>query len=475
MITLLSAIFRFEWYRLLRSRIMLGSIAAFLLIAGLAIRTGRQAVQLRLVQIDSIRTAYERDFQSQWKLMSDTSAPGRKKAAVAGLGAVVNFRLPQNALWTPQPLQTLSTGISDIQPFYHQVQTTINYTEPPNMPVSNPVRLFAGNFDLAFVWLYILPLLIIAFCYPLYAEEKENGTAALLTVQGSSLRRIIGYKWLFRTTLISVLVLLMNGIGFLAAPVHPDGISAWGWCWVTQLYVLLWASLSWIAVSLRRNSALTALLLTGCWLLAVMIGPAAANIYLAARYPLPLRSELASLQRHESEEIWSMPGRALIDSFNAAHPQYLSSYDPARDTGRPGTRFVAGYYYLLEKRVKEAAAAMDKEKAVRNYYFDRMAVINPVLHTQQLYNRLAGSSLADYQDYRQQVSTFQQQWKGFIYPFQLAEKSLDATAFQQFPVFTLHRQSLQASALLSGCTLLYVIILLFAASGYFLFHRNIQP
>lgn len=474
MMNLLAALFRFEWYRLLRSRIMLGSLAAFVIIAGLAIRTGRQAVQVRLVQLDSIRTAYQRDFESQWKLMTDTSAAGRKKAAVAGLGAVVNYRLPQNALWVPQPLQTLSTGISDIQPFYHQVQTTVNFTEPPNIPVSNPVRLFAGNFDLAFVWLYILPLLVIAFCYPLYAEEKESGTAALLTVQGSSLRRIIGYKWLFRTTLISVLVLLLNVAGFVAAPLHGNGISLWGWCWVTQLYILLWASLAWLAVSLRYNSALTALLLTGCWLLAVMIGPAVANIYLAARHPLPLRSELASLQRHESEEIWSMPGRALIDSFNVAHPQYMSSFNPARDTGRPGMRFVAGYYYLLEKRVKQAAATMDKEKMVRNHYFERMSAINPVLHTQQLYNRLAGTSLDDYNDYRQQVAAFQRQWKGFIYAYQLAEKPLDAAAFRQFPVFALHRQSLSAGALLSDCTLLYVLIVLFAAGGYFLFYRNAQ-
>jgi ABC-2 type transport system permease protein len=471
----LAAIFRFEWYRLTRNRLMLGSLVLFVLIAGLSIRTGRHAVQTRLVQLDSIRTAYQRDFQAQWQLVSDTSAAGRKKAAVTGLAAVVNFRLPQNALWTPRSLQTLSTGISDIQPFYHQVQTTVSYLEPPNIPVSNPVRLFAGNFDLAFVWLYILPLLIIAFCYPLYAEEKETGTAALLTVQGSSLRRIISYKWLFRTALISVLVLLINIAGILAAPGHTDTLSAWGWCWVTQLYVLLWATLAWMGVALRYNSSLTALLLTGSWLMAVMVAPAVANIYLSARHPLPVRSELASQQRHESEEIWSMNGRALADSFNAAHPQYSDSYKPARDTVRPGTRFVAAYYYLLDKRMSRAAAQLDSQVTARNRYFERMATVNPVLHSQQLYNRLAGASLADYKDYRQQVAVFQQQWKTFIYSFQLAEKPLGPEAFRQFPVFNLHRQPRRAAAWLSDCVLLYALILLTAAASYFLFNRNTQP
>lgn len=469
-----ATIFRFEWYRLIRSRRMLCSLAVFILIAGLAIRTGRQSVQLRLLQLDSIRTAYQHDFQTQWQLITDTTAAGKKKARVAGMAAVVNYRLPQNALWYPQPLQTLSTGISDIQPFYHPVQTTVSYAEPPNIPVSNPMRLFAGNFDLAFVWLYILPLLIIIFCYPLYAEEKDTGTAALLTIQGGSLRRIIGYKLLFRTLLISVLVALLNGIGCLAAPGKMAGAQAGWWCWVTQLYLLFWCALSWAALSLRLNGTLTALLLTGCWLLAVMIGPAVTNIYITAHYPLPLRSELASLQRQESEEIWSMPPRQLVDSFNAAHPQYAASGDPAKDTLPGSTRFVAGYYYLLEKRAGRAAALRDSQVAQRNRYFERLSAVNPVLHTQQLFNQLAGTGLTDYQYYRQQVAAFQRQWKAFLYPMQLADKSLGPEQFRQFPVFTGHRPSLQAGALLKEGMLLYVLILLLAAAGFFGFNKNEQ-
>ena len=103
-----------------------------------------------------------------------------------------------------------------------------------------------------------------------------------------------------------------------------------------------------------------------------------------------------------------------------------------------------------------------------------MATANPVLHTQQLYNRLAGASLADYKHYRQQVAAFQRQWKTFLYSFQLVEKPLGPEAFRQFPVFTLHRQPLHAGTWLSGCALLYALILLPAVAGYFLFNRNTQ-
>lgn len=466
------AIFRIEGYRLIRSRLLLISLATFTLIAALAIYTGREAMLTRHQQLDSIRTAYQLDFQAQWQLISDTTAAGKAKAGSAGIAAVVNFRLPQNALWKPRPLQTLAAGISDVQPYYHQVQTTTNYTEPPNIPVSNPVRLFAGNFDLAFVWLYLLPLLIIAFCYPLYAEEQERGTAALLSIQGRRLRRIIVGKLLFRITLISLLVALLNSAGFLATPGQLATSDALAWIWVTQLYILLWAGIAWLMVSLRTGSTLTALLLTACWLLTTIVAPAVSNIYVAARYPVPLRSELASLQRHESEDIWSMPPRVLVDSFNAAHPQYAGSSQPAKDTAGISTRFVAGYYYLLEKRVKRAASVIDNELSERNNYFAQMAAINPVLRTQQQYNQLAGSGLEDYQHYRRQVAAYQQQWKSFLYPYQLADKKLGPAEFKQFPVFDEHRPASITTRQFTANYGLYLLILLTAVTGYILFNRK---
>lgn len=471
---LLKAMIRLEWYRLIRSRIMIGSLAAFVLIALLAIRTGHGAIQHRLVQLDSIRAVYDQDFEAQLKKITDTSAAGRKRAAIEGLAAVVNYRLPQNALLYPQALQAFSIGVSDIQPFYHQVQTAVSYLDPPNIPVTNPMRLFAGNFDLAFVWLYILPLLIMGLCYPIYGEEKEAGTLMLLGVQSGSLRRIMVYKLLFRALITSLLVLLLNITGFVFIPGKQGGADqqfGW-WCLVTQLYLLAWYSISWMVVSFRLNSALTALLLTVCWLLAVIILPAITNIYVAARYPVPLRNELASLQRHESEKIWSMNARSLTDSFNAAHPQYAYSSNPVKDTMRGSTRFFAGYYYLLEKRVSKAAAVIDSQVAQRNRCFARLAAADPVLVTQQLFNQLAGTSLQDYQHYRQQVAAFQQQWKAFLYPWQLAENPLGYEQFQQFPVFTMPKKKVGAKQMMISCSLLYALFCIPALAGYILFNRK---
>ena len=468
---LLSAIFAVEWRKLVRSRLMTGSLVFFSIIALSAIRTGQLSVQYRIQQLDSIRTACQRDYQQQWNIITDSSAEGRKKAATEGLAALVNYRLPQPALWYPRALQHLSIGITDIQPSYHLVQTSINFIDPPNMPVNNPVKLFAGNFDLAFVWLYILPLLIIVFCYPVYAEEKESGTVRLLSLQSGNLRLMISLKLLFRLLIISCHVQVLNIAGFLAIPgkLNSDFGEMMQWCCITQLYLLIWVSLSWLVASFRMSSALSLLLLTGCWLVAVMIAPALTNIYAAARYPAILRTELASLQRHESEEIWSTSPSVLVDSFNTAYPQFNSLRDPAKDTVFGSNRFVAGYYHLLEKRVGKAASELNSRLQLRNEYFARLAGLNPVLQTQQLFNQLAGSSLQDYQEYRNQVNVFQGKWKAFLLPFQVSEKPLGATEFRQFPVFNDVRSS---PATVTRDTILYLLIFLPAIAGFFLFNRK---
>lgn len=465
---LITTIFRFEWRQLVRQRALLYSLLFFIMIALTAIRNGSQAVNNQLIQLDSINAAYQKDFKKVLAKLADTStAQAKKQAAMAALAEVVNYRLPQNALLSPQPLQALSSGISDIQPFYQQVQTTVNFMNPPNTPVSNPVKLFSGNFDLAFTWLYLLPLLIIAFCYPVYAQEKESGTAALLTVQGRYMHRIILYKLLFRLLLISSVVLLLNATGFMvtAKTQYPGWKHMTLWCMVVQSYIFCWFAACYAFISLKLNTPFTALLLMGLWVTVVMILPALSNMYITMRNPVPLRDDLASIQRHEAEEIWRMKPKSLADSFNLHHPQYAGSADPAKDTLFLSKRFIAGYYYLLGKRVGKVADALEQQLQQRNQYFTRMARWSPVLQTQQLLNELAGTDMNSYRSFKQQVSGFQQQWKAFLYSWQLQDRSLPREAFDQFPVFNMQRPAIQIKDITGGCILLYIATLLFAGFG----------
>ena len=57
--------------------------------------------------------------------------------------------------------------------------------------LENPQRLLSGRLDLAFVLIYLYPLLILAISYNLLSAEQEQGTLALLLSQPVSLRTVI--------------------------------------------------------------------------------------------------------------------------------------------------------------------------------------------------------------------------------------------------------------------------------------------
>ena len=92
----------------------------------------------------------------------------------------IGYRHPRLAIMNPGSLSFVSTGQSDMythvkRPRAYGNNFALDYSE-----MINPVQLLLGTFDLAFVIIYILPLLIIAFTYNVLSREKEQGTLKLL-------------------------------------------------------------------------------------------------------------------------------------------------------------------------------------------------------------------------------------------------------------------------------------------------------
>ena len=79
--------------------------------------------------------------------------------------------------------------------------------------IENPNRLLAGRFDLAFVIVFLYPLLILTLSYNMLSAEQEQGTLALTLSQPVSLRTLVSGKVLLRA-----LVLLCPGGPVLASP-----------------------------------------------------------------------------------------------------------------------------------------------------------------------------------------------------------------------------------------------------------------
>ncbi|MDR6568217.1 DUF3526 domain-containing protein [Chitinophaga ginsengisegetis] len=473
---LLKTIFLFEWQQLLRQRWMLVSLLLFMLISLLSIRSSNRTIESRFIQADSIREGYHRDYVTALQRFSDTlTDKGKATAKNAGLAVMVNYWLPQNAVKLPAPLAALSLGLTDIQPWYQQIRYTKSFEGANNIPVSNPVMLFAGNFDLAFVIIYLLPLLVLVYCYNLYASEKETGTLTMLMIHAGSIHRIIALKLLFRLLVLATLLLTVNALGFILAykQSFPSFITMLLWCSATLLYLLFWITVTYVVLAFRFSGTRTGLYLVSCWMLVLIILPSLINTYVQKKHPLPMKDEIAAYRRHQGEEIWNTPARVLADSFNRYNPQYAASINPARDTLPLSTRYIAGYYDLLEKRMDRMLTPFQEKIKQRNLHFETLSNRNPSSLVQQWLNSLAGTQLTAYQDFSRQSDIYQQKWKTFLYGFHIPEKHLTPADYKNFPVFQYHAPALPVHRLIIQAGYLLCLVLLLTGAGVYIFtHKN---
>ncbi|GAB3535948.1 hypothetical protein GCM10027443_25600 [Pontibacter brevis] len=116
----------------------------------------------------------------------------------------------------------LSMGQRDVNPYYIKLRLLNLQSQLYESENINPLKVLSGNFDLAFVLVYLFPLLIIGLCFNILSAEKEQGTLPLLLSQPIGLPLLVGAKLMFRMILVLGLALLLSVAAFVWGQVTPD-------------------------------------------------------------------------------------------------------------------------------------------------------------------------------------------------------------------------------------------------------------
>ena len=212
-----------------------------------AINAMHEEDELMAAQLDSINNGFKVNLQPWWYPTSPTA---------------VGDQYPRVAAFEPTPLTFIATGQSDM--FSHYVKPTmtgegftLGFTE-----LSSPVSLLMGHFDLAFVITYLLPLVIISFCYNILSIEKERGSLVLIASSPLSVRLWLLQKLLVRFIALAVLIglclilaLIFNGQGF-------DG-KWFQLLAVTWLYAAFWFALAYLINLRGKSSSRNAIVMLG--------------------------------------------------------------------------------------------------------------------------------------------------------------------------------------------------------------------
>ncbi|RBQ07693.1 DUF3526 domain-containing protein [Pedobacter miscanthi] len=437
---LFKTIFLFELRLLARQKFILLLIGFFFLTGIYSIYYGYHFTKKQLAAIDSLESGYQKKYKELEAGFSadTTTAAGKTLFHQAGIPSVIEYKNPLNAIHKPQSISILSIGQRDIQPYYDVITRRRNFVQGANAEISNPEMLASGNFDLAYVVIYLIPVLAIALTYNTWSKEKEQQTDKLLSLQGIYFGKIIGYKLTFRFLLIGLMVWLLSIIGFIcsAALIPFDLTAAILWLMGASAYIFFWFAITFFIIRLGKSSVHSALYLLGLWCGLLILLPALCNTIVRLYYPIPLKTDAAVALRENSEAVWAMPRKLLIDTFYLNNPKYKHLRE-ATDTSETSNKRFAAYYDLLGRRMTRSIEHYNQYPAAQNKAMSGLNWINPATKTQYLLNEIAGTGLNDYLSYQEQVNAFQKTWVDFMSGYIISDKKLSLNDLRNLSQFKL--------------------------------------
>jgi ABC-2 type transport system permease protein len=368
---------------------------------------GAQDEQLRQqTAVDAERLQREGGVVSQFRDPRIADVVGRRLAI-------------QHAQLPPLPLAALTMGQADLLPAYQAVSLDAREDLLSESELTPPKRLATGRFDVGFVLVFLLPLLVIGLCHSLPAWEREQGLLRLLLVQRPRLNSWLATRYALRLGVLT-LPLALCGIGM--ALIHGlDTATAQrllAWLLVATTYIGFWGALCWWVGSRTRNAAQSLLWLSGAWLLLVVVIPAGANLLIEMRHPVPQRIVFVDTMRDATDHVRAQ-GSQLLADYLEDHPEMaIGEVDPQNFFAQ---RFV------VQMRVEQALQPLaDRFEAQRRARADSVAwlrFLSPAVLAAEGLAEAAGTGESRHAHFSAQVDAFHQRWRRFFEPHILSRQA----------------------------------------------------
>jgi len=437
---MLSLIFRYEWRRFRRNRLQVALVVVLAVFGLYAIYYGqRQIAGQRQIMAQVLADEHTEFAGYQAAFQADTSQAAQKQAYQTATNPTIAwYRHGYAATLPPASLAALVVGQRDLNPGYYRLTGMGLYYQLFQNELANPQKLLVGNFDLAFVLVYLLPLLIIVLSYGLLSAERENGVLPLLHVQAASVRRLLLGKLLFGFGLVAALAVGLSVVGFgvAGASLQTDAVSLLLWLLTVLAYCAFWFALVWLIVSFNQNSAVNALAAVGLWLLFLLVIPSLLSAALAVVRPVD-SSQLATLVRRTGidNEDNEHAVRAVVRAYLHQRPDLAPSDGDTLLQPNLLPKGFASYAQLNTQRQRPVVQHYLGAVAARETLAGRFSLVNPAVSTQNLLSQLAGTDLPTYLRFFESLPAFHRQIVDFYYPRLFGNRPLTAADYSHRPVF----------------------------------------
>jgi ABC-2 type transport system permease protein len=343
----------------------------------------------------------------------------------------------------PAPLAALSIGQSDLLPSYFKITTDAKETVTASAELENPHRLLAGRFDLAFVLIYLYPLLILALSYNLLSAEKEQGTLVLALSQPVSGRTLVLAKVTIRfliflaiIAVLAVAALLMVGVDLTSGAVL---VRLPLWLGAMAAYGLFWFALAIASAARGHGSATNAMTLASIWLALVVLLPSMFNLLATTAYPVPSRVDMIQAVREASDQA-NEEGSRLLSKYYDDHPELAEG--GAEQAMKDFNVIRVAVNAEVERRVRPVIDAYERQLHAQQQMIDLLRFLSPAILMQDALNDISGTGVARHRAFMQQVSAYHAAWRGYFVPRIFRKAQL--ASFGELPQFRYRDEPWQA-------------------------------
>ena len=448
-------------------------LVAYALCNGLVQTAKRDRAQAAVAQADRDTRAGQRAQLEA--ILADTAQPtpfenpADPSRMASGYGG-------QHALLPTAPLGPVALGQSDLFPSQYKVtnQSRVVFMNPSD--IENPWHLLSGHFDLAFVIVYLLPLLIFALSYNLLSAERENGTLRLLLSQPLRLRTLLAGKLTVRAAvllgpavLLPVAVLWIARHAGLAGASGEMGSATLWWALLVGAYALFWFALVVAVNAFGASSATNAMVLVIAWVVLVLVAPVLLNLAVTQAAPAPSRTELATRQRVVTAE-------AMKRHQDLLGTEYQHVGQGAILVPRNGKIEIAGRAlanYRIEREVDEAIRPaldrFDAQQARQQQLLGRFGAVSPAAVAYEAMTALAGNGARRHARFEAQTVAHHEAWKAFFFPRIDARDAFTPDGFDRIPTFAWQEEPaslMRGQAALAVLQLLVPSLLLFGLAAW---------
>ncbi len=438
-----SRIVRHELQGLFADRIVWVAAGALILLSLYAAQTGGRAAEAHRAQVEAALAEETERYATLRETMvavergevSPSPFQDPTRPYVAG-----RARGRRYAVQPPTPFQASAVGQSDLVP--PVVPVILDGADPRGSreEIENPVHLMSGPLDLAFLVVFLLPILAIALTFDMMSREREAGTLALLLSQPVSARTVVLAKVVARWCLLLLIAVGAAAVGLL---LFGGGLAVGPfllWSVVVALYLAFWVGVAALLNTSDRSSARNAVALAFAWLIFAIVIPAATQISAGLLHPVPSRAELVALEREEVRQVQEEAAAVLARYFDD-HPELLP--EGSVDAVDFQTRAFA-----IDQEVQQRLAP------VRERYRDRLAAqkglihalrwLSPSLLTYQALVDLAGTGDASIERFESQVALFHAEWVAFFTPKIYGNERLGPADLDRFPSWNIETSDTRA-------------------------------